>query len=73
VYAASGGGVVEKYWNRNAGWSGWGDLGGGGSATPAVVYNPTNRNIEVYGSVDGILVEKFWSASYGWSGWNGLS
>ncbi len=75
VYANSGGHLVEKYWQAsNGAWSGWGDFGapatGNLTGDPAVLYNPNNSNVEIYGNSGGHLVEKYWQASNGaWSGW----
>ncbi|WP_432981833.1 hypothetical protein [Dactylosporangium sp. CA-233914] len=41
------------------------------TSKPQVLYNPNNRNIEIYGINGGNLAEKYWNAGNGqWSGWN---
>ena len=79
---AYGGDPVEKYWSKASGiWSGWqflrgtggGALSGGLAGTVSVLYDPNNRNIEVFGTSGGQLVERYWNAGNGqWSGWQNL-
>jgi hypothetical protein len=73
---------VEKYWSKASGlWSSWqflrgtgpGALSGGITGNLSVLYDPNNRNIEVFGNSGGQLVERYWSAASGlWSGWANL-
>lgn len=64
---APGGALFQNTWDGS--WSGWQNLGGTISGTPAVTYHDGRFDVFVI-SPNGHMYQKYWTSGSGWSTWS---